>query len=280
MDIMATFPRRAVEAKPRHIIGVVKRAWLSKVSSVDLGQFTTNAWTGYRQSRMLETPLNDVPDAAAERAAQLCQETAAQLCLLSSQKCQEEFAFRVFHAWNQIVIESRAQTWCDTVRQEKDEIKQELSRAEESNKQMRAQVRAVDRFRERSEKELQTANIALKRLWQELHSKATALTASKEANERLLQELSDVKKQLSESSSVASAFREENAMAKCEVSRLEAQLAKLQAVCVVCMAKLAVIAFAPCGHLATCEVCAPRLSSRECPICRELIVQELHVFIP
>ncbi len=53
--------------------------------------------------------------------------------------------------------------------------------------------------------------------------------------------------------------------------------------CVICLgAKQATRAVVPCGHLATCEDCAPRLRMAQgrCPICRGPVCDIIRIFLP
>ena len=48
--------------------------------------------------------------------------------------------------------------------------------------------------------------------------------------------------------------------------------------CAVCLVGARGIAFAPCGHIATCKECAPKVA--ECPLCKCVIAQRVAVFLP
>ena len=47
--------------------------------------------------------------------------------------------------------------------------------------------------------------------------------------------------------------------------------------CVVCMAAHVAVAFAPCGHVSTCEECASQLGT--CPLCRQTVKTRLRVYV-
>lgn len=48
--------------------------------------------------------------------------------------------------------------------------------------------------------------------------------------------------------------------------------------CAVCLTEARSIAFAPCGHVACCKGCAPKLDA--CPLCKKGIAQRVAIFLP
>eukprot|EP00435_Cladocopium_sp_Y103_P067435 s370_g30.t1 len=52
--------------------------------------------------------------------------------------------------------------------------------------------------------------------------------------------------------------------------------------CVVCLDEPARLAFVPCGHLASCEVCAAQMSDPRprCPVCRRRSESILQIYLP
>jgi len=298
--VMNTFPLKAVEAQPRRILRVVKGKVACKVASFD--SFTPRvpeAWTCSRPVHMLATS-DDVKPATkmfdcetisiedvdcCEKAVdfQLCEEKLVQLCERSIQKDSELLVLKVFSTWRNFTVAVCAQAWCTAIHQEKDDAQLELAKVKEHQEQygeLKTKMHFLDRCRSQAETQLRSANETVKHLWQELGDRAQELRESRADNRSLRERIENLNRQLSESLSRASSRTTENEVLKVEVRQLEEGISKLQPSCVVCMGTAAVIAFSPCGHLATCQPCARKLTSRECPICRERIVQELHIFTP
>jgi len=187
---------------------------------------------------------------------------------------------RMIHAWHAVTVGSRVQSWCARVVQERDAMETTMLKSEESNKQLRTQLRSLDCFRGQTENELHSANEAVKSMWQDLNGKVNELSVTKAANDGLKHDVQKLNGQLATTAALVDVLEADVVDAKSEVAILEEQLSKFQSGCVVCMVKPASIAFVPCGHLVACQACAQKLTSQECPICRRLIVQKLHVFTP
>ncbi|CAK9021578.1 unnamed protein product [Durusdinium trenchii] len=50
--------------------------------------------------------------------------------------------------------------------------------------------------------------------------------------------------------------------------------------CVVCLDETARLAFVPCGHLASCEICAAQIHPLQCPVCRQKSESVLPIYLP
>ena len=65
------------------------------------------------------------------------------------------------------------------------------------------------------------------------------------------------------------------ALQRCEAHEVE--LEEGREMCVTCCAAARDVAFSPCGHMAVCVGCLPRLDGR-CPICQSHFRSHLRVF--
>ena len=50
-------------------------------------------------------------------------------------------------------------------------------------------------------------------------------------------------------------------------------------ICKICMSKRIDIAFVPCGHTMACSKCSTNLKGKPCPICRQRVRKQLHLYI-
>lgn len=68
-------------------------------------------------------------------------------------------------------------------------------------------------------------------------------------------------------------------LARCEeLRRAEERERADRSVCAVCLGEARAVAFGPCGHIACCHTCAPKIDT--CPLCKRGVAQRLSVFMP
>ena len=68
-------------------------------------------------------------------------------------------------------------------------------------------------------------------------------------------------------------------LARCdELRRSEERERSERTTCAVCLIEPRAVAYGPCGHVACCQACAPKIDA--CPLCKRGVAQRLPVFLP
>jgi len=68
----------------------------------------------------------------------------------------------------------------------------------------------------------------------------------------------------------------QSALHRCQ--QHEVKLEEVENECVICCSAPKVIAFGPCGHLASCDTCSRHPQVKLCPICQGPIKQRMRIF--
>lgn len=187
--------------------------------------------------------------------------------------------------------------------QERRKVQDELDRlAEDRVKAQREAANArrnaeaeAENIRRAAESIKRNAEMEARRLKEQAEAeRLEALKAAEDAKSRAEREIKAAHEKAALSESLAlGAVRAAQDAEEVRKKKFEAKMKELEASgispntsnpaeqatdCVICMDAIPVMAFVPCGHIATCAACAATCLSKGCPICRTKVVGSVKTY--